>query len=68
VYKAEDLWVTKLSAKGQVVIPERIRRLQGFKKGDRFFVFPSKEDGLILRRYEVFALQIKDGRSNKRKQ
>jgi AbrB family looped-hinge helix DNA binding protein len=43
-----NLTTTKMSSKGQVVIPEIIRRQLGLKTGDEFIVV-SKGDSLMLK-------------------
>ncbi|MBI4924715.1 MAG: AbrB/MazE/SpoVT family DNA-binding domain-containing protein [Bdellovibrio sp.] len=39
---------TKLSSKGQLVIPEIIRDKLGFKSGDEFVVSASEKDNAVL--------------------
>lgn len=43
-----ELGTTRLSAKGQVVIPENIRNRLGLQKGDRFVVV-GESDVIILK-------------------
>jgi len=43
-----DLSTTKLSSKGQVVIPEEVRENMGLKAGDQFVVVANK-DVVILK-------------------
>lgn len=43
---------TKLSEKGQVVIPKDFREKMGLKPGSRFIIIAS-EDAIILQRIEV---------------
>jgi len=40
---------TKVSSKGQIVIPQRVRRAQGIKEGDDLEVI-EEEDGIFLRK------------------
>lgn len=46
-----SVFTTKLSSKGQVVIPEQIRNAMGLKQGVQFVVL-SKEDTLVLKTIE----------------
>jgi len=39
---------TKMSSKGQIVIPEKVRNKLGLKTGDRFFVI-GEDDVVILK-------------------
>ena len=41
--------ITKLTSKGQVVIPQEIREKVGIKEGERFLVYDSA-DSIILKR------------------
>ncbi len=41
--------VVKMSAKGQLVVPDEIRAEEGFKPGDRFISVPVKE-GVLFKR------------------
>ena len=46
------LELTRLSQKGQVVIPSEIRRKMGLKEGTRFLVI-GLEDVIVLRRLQL---------------
>lgn len=54
------LETTKMSSKGQVVIPERIRNKLGLKPGDKFLVMGEK-GVLILKTLAVPRLEEFDG-------
>ena len=41
--------MTKMTSKGQVVIPKDIREKKGIKEGEKFLVYGS-EDSIILKR------------------
>lgn len=41
-----------MSEKGQLVVPEDIRKKEGFQPGDRFTAIPVKE-GVLFRRIEI---------------
>ena len=47
-----DIATTKMSSKGQVVIPEAIRKRLGLKPGSRFIVLAG-EDAVILKTIET---------------
>ncbi|MBW2990248.1 AbrB/MazE/SpoVT family DNA-binding domain-containing protein [Candidatus Woesearchaeota archaeon] len=44
--------IVKMSSKGQLVVPQDIRNMEGLKAGDRFIPFPIKE-GVIFRRINI---------------
>lgn len=44
--------LVKMSAKGQLVVPEDIRKLENFKAGDRFVAFAGKE-GILFKRVHI---------------
>lgn len=46
--------LVKMSEKGQLVVPDEIRKKEGFKAGDRFIAFPV-EDGVVFKRMDVRA-------------
>jgi len=52
----EQLEVTKLSSKGQVVLPQAIRRKLHLKEGEKFIVLGDK-DTVILKKIERPALE-----------
>lgn len=41
---------TKLSTKGQIIIPKHIREKLGLKEGDHFLVYIMDNDTILLRR------------------
>jgi len=49
---AEELFKVKMNAKGQLVIPKRVRDAYGLKEGDSVLLIPRAE-GLLIKRYEV---------------
>ncbi|MDV3244911.1 MAG: AbrB/MazE/SpoVT family DNA-binding domain-containing protein [Nitrososphaerales archaeon] len=57
---AEDtiIDVTKVSEKGQVVIPKEIRDKMGFKQGTRLIVVASG-DAVVLQRVEAVAGKVR---------
>lgn len=50
--------VTKVSEKGQVVIPKEIREKMGFTEGSRLIVIAA-EDAVVLQRIETVAGRVK---------
>jgi bifunctional DNA-binding transcriptional regulator/antitoxin component of YhaV-PrlF toxin-antitoxin module len=52
---AEEL--VKMSEKGQLVVPRRIREKEGFKSSDRFVAIEVK-DGVLFKRIEIPEVKI----------
>jgi bifunctional DNA-binding transcriptional regulator/antitoxin component of YhaV-PrlF toxin-antitoxin module len=52
---AEEL--VKMSEKGQLVVPRRIREKEGFKSSDRFVAIEVK-DGVLFKRVEIPEVKI----------
>lgn len=57
---------TKVSSKGQVVIPENVRRLQRIEAGDRYMVIPIGNDLLFrqmpepdIEEFEALAAKVR---------
>ncbi len=44
--------LVKMSPKGQLVVPQDIREMEGFDAGDRFMPFPVK-DGILFKKIEM---------------
>jgi len=44
--------LVKMSPKGQLVVPQEIRQMEGFDPGDRFVPFPIK-DGVLFKKVEI---------------
>jgi len=51
-----EVEITRISEKGQVVIPSALRRGMGIKKSDQFLVF-GEGDTVILKKIEKPAIQ-----------
>ncbi|MDI6903511.1 MAG: AbrB/MazE/SpoVT family DNA-binding domain-containing protein [Methanocellales archaeon] len=51
-----EVETTKISPKGQVVIPSRIRRELGIQNGDRFLVF-GKNNTVIFKKIEKAVIE-----------
>jgi bifunctional DNA-binding transcriptional regulator/antitoxin component of YhaV-PrlF toxin-antitoxin module len=48
----ETVELVKMSAKGQLVVPEGIRAEEGFRSGDRFVALPVRE-GVLFKRVQI---------------
>jgi AbrB family looped-hinge helix DNA binding protein len=44
-----NIEITKMTSKGQVVIPQKIRNMKGIEDGERFLVYDT-EDSIVLKR------------------
>ncbi len=44
--------IVKMSPKGQLVVPQEIREIEGFQEGDRFIPFPVK-NGVLFKRVKL---------------
>lgn len=51
----QSLQTTRLSSKGQIIIPKAIRSLQGWENGQEFIV-EETENGILLRPYQPASL------------
>ena len=49
--------IVKMSAKGQLVVPEAIRDLEDFNPGDRFVPLPVK-DGVLFKKVEIPKINV----------
>jgi bifunctional DNA-binding transcriptional regulator/antitoxin component of YhaV-PrlF toxin-antitoxin module len=49
--------LVKMSEKGQLVVPRRIREKEGFKSSDRFIAV-EVEDGVLFKRVEIPVVKI----------
>ncbi len=47
-----DTDMVKMSPKGQLVVPQGIRAMEGFTPGDRFVPFPVKE-GILFKKVKI---------------
>lgn len=48
------IWVTKVSSKGQIVIPKEAREVFDIKDGDSLIMFGDKEKGIALAKYNDY--------------
>ncbi len=49
--------LVKMSPKGQLVVPQEIRKKEDFKTGDRFIPFPVKE-GILFKKVKIPELKV----------
>ncbi len=52
--KGKFIWTTKVSNKGQIVIPKQARDEFNIKEGDTLIMFGDKEKGIALARYDDY--------------
>jgi antitoxin PrlF len=45
-----EIEITKITSKGQVVIPQNVREKIRVQEGERFFVYSSDDDSIVLKR------------------
>ena len=55
-----SLDLVKMSAKGQLVVPQSIRDSKSMEPGERFVVFPV-EGGVLFKKVELPAVRLKFG-------
>ena len=49
--KDKFLWTTKVTSKGQIVIPKEAREVFGIKDGDTLLLLGDKSKGLAIAKY-----------------
>ncbi len=49
--------LVKMSAKGQLVVPEEIREMEHFEPGDRFVPLPVKE-GILFKKVKIPSVKV----------
>lgn len=62
------IWTTKVTSKGQMVIPKEAREVFNITEGDRLILFGDKEKGIAMVKYddylnfakEILKMQDKD--------
>ena len=52
--KGKFMWTTKVSNKGQIVIPKQARDEFNIKEGDTLIMFGDKEKGIALAKYDDY--------------
>ncbi len=48
------IWTTKVSNKGQMVIPKEARDIFNIKEGDTLILFGDKEKGIAIAKYDEY--------------
>ena len=48
------IWTTKLTSKGQIVLPEQAREVFGFKEGDTLILLGDLQRGIAIAKYDDF--------------
>ena len=56
--------LVKMSPKGQLVVPQDIRKKEGFEPGDRFVPFEIK-DGILFKRVKIQNVKIEFAKLSK---
>lgn len=59
--KNKFIWTTKMTSKGQIVIPKQARDVFGYKEGDTIILFGDTSKGIAMAKYDDcinFAEQI----------
>ena len=52
--KDKFLWTTKVTSKGQIVIPKEAREVFGIKYGDTLLLLGDKSKGLAIAKYDDY--------------
>lgn len=48
------IWTTKLTSKGQIVLPKQAREVFGFKEGDTLILLGDKQKGIAIAKYDDY--------------
>lgn len=48
------IWTTKLTSKGQIVLPKQAREVFGFKEGDTLILFGDLQRGIAIAKYDDY--------------
>ena len=48
------IWTTKITSKGQIVIPKQARDVFGFKDGDTLILLGDKSKGIAIAKYDDY--------------
>jgi AbrB family looped-hinge helix DNA binding protein len=52
-FEMPDVAITRISTRGQIVIPKKFRDKYGFKAGDHFLIF-GYEDTILIKKIKIF--------------
>ena len=67
--KDKYIWTTKVSGKGQIVIPSEARKIFNINTGDTLILFGDKNQGIAIAKYDdyvKFAEAIFNAKNNKK--
>ncbi|MCI5797654.1 MAG: AbrB/MazE/SpoVT family DNA-binding domain-containing protein [Firmicutes bacterium] len=48
------IWTTKVTSKGQIVLPKQAREVFDIKEGDTLILFGDKEKGIAIAKYDEY--------------
>ncbi len=48
------IWTTKITSKGQIVIPKEAREVFGFKEGDTLILLGDLQRGIAIAKYDDY--------------
>lgn len=48
------IWTTKMTSKGQIVLPKQAREVFGFKEGDTLILLGDTEKGIAIAKYDDY--------------
>ena len=52
--KDKYIWTTKVSGKGQIVIPSEARKIFNINTGDNLILFGDKNQGIAIAKYDDY--------------
>ena len=64
------IWTTKLTSKGQIVLPKQAREVFGFKEGDTLILLGDLQRGIAIAKYDDYLkfaeeiFKVKNGGNN----
>ncbi len=65
--KDKFIWTTKMTSKGQIVIPKKAREIFNLNEGDSLILFGDKSKGIAIAKYDdylEFAKTIFESKNN----
>lgn len=65
--KDKYIWTTKMTSKGQIVIPKKAREIFNLNEGDSLILFGDKSKGIAIAKYDdylEFAKTIFESKNN----
>ncbi len=48
------IWTTKITSKGQIVLPKQAREVFGLKEGDTLILFGDLQKGIAIAKYDDY--------------